>query len=137
MHAETLGLIGTLTGGFSVISGIIGLGYVLGFWKGRVDTTLKEFRDKFDACNCQQTAEQTVMVNTLWQVYVIDALRRLPDLAEQHSPWHLKAPAQSMIGISQSACFFTTGLHQRIGLPYHAGPDYSTQSRGRRPRRRN
>ena len=78
-------LIGAITGGLS----ILGLVWFAAFWKGRVDSALEAINKTLTECPPHEVA---LMAKTLWDIYVIDALRARPDLAEQHSPWRLKQP---------------------------------------------
>jgi len=83
-------IVGAITGCIS----ILGLVYFLGFWRGRVDTTLTEFR----ACMTNYPpAEMWTMVKTLWDIYVVEALHHRPDLAEHGSGFRLKEEGENMV----------------------------------------
>lgn len=83
-------IIGSITGVLS----LLGIVYMLGHWKGRVDTRLKEL---MDTMNQYPPAETALMVKTLWDIYVVDALRARPELAESHSAFRLKKEGHDMI----------------------------------------
>lgn len=79
------------------VSGIISLAaivYFAGVWRGQVDKD----RDSFRKCIEQYPpAEMWTMVKTLWDIYVVDALRTRPDLAEHHSAYKLKPEGEDLI----------------------------------------
>jgi len=83
-------IIGSITGVLS----LLGIVYMLGHWKGQVDTRLRELTDTM---NQYPPAETTLMVKTLWDIYVVDALRARPELAESHSAFRLKKEGHDMI----------------------------------------
>jgi len=83
-------IIGSITGVLS----LLGIVYMLGHWKGHVDTRLRELTDTM---NQYPPAETTLMVKTLWDIYVVDALRARPELAESHSAFRLNKKGHDMI----------------------------------------
>jgi len=83
-------IVGAVSGCFSVL----GVAYILGFWRGSVNSKL----DTFSKCITDYPpAEMWTMVKTLWQVYVMDALRHRPDLAEHGSGYKLKKLGEDLI----------------------------------------
>lgn len=83
-------LIGAIAGGLS----LIGVIYMLGVWRGQVDSQLK------NAAKCFQDyppAEMWTMVKTLWDVYIMDALRHRPDLASHGSAYKLNKEGEDLI----------------------------------------
>ena len=68
---EVSSVIGAITG----IASLGMYGYLAGVWKGSVDTK----------------------VNTMWQVYVLDALNKRPDLASHSSAYKLTQLAVDLI----------------------------------------
>jgi len=83
-------IIGSITGVLS----LLGIVYMLGHWKGHVDTRLRELTDTM---NQYPPAETALMVKTLWEIYVVDALRGKADLAEQHHSFRLKKEGHDII----------------------------------------
>jgi len=83
-------LVGSVTGVLS----LLGIVYMLGRWKGQVDTRL---RDITNSMAQYPPAETALMVKTLWDIYVVDALRGRPDLAEHRSAFKLSKEAHDMI----------------------------------------
>ncbi|MBA7692441.1 hypothetical protein ES703_101008 [subsurface metagenome] len=80
-----------------VISGflsLIGIIYMLGYWKGQVDSKLRDIQQILRA---YPLAELSLMTKTLWDIYVVDALSSRPDLAEQHSAFNLKKEGHELI----------------------------------------
>jgi len=87
---EIASVIGAVTG----IASLLGIVYMLGRWKGQIDTRLKECQDKLTQ---YPPAETALMAKTLWEIYVVDALRNRPDLAEHHSAYKLKKEGIDLI----------------------------------------
>ena len=83
-------IIGSITGVLS----LLGIVYMLGHWKGQVDTKLRELTDTM---NQYPPAETALMVKTLWDIYVVDALRARHELSESHSVFRLKKEGHDMI----------------------------------------
>jgi len=83
-------IVGAITGCIS----ILGLVYFLGFWRGRVDTTLNEFGD---CLTHYPPAEMWTMVKTLWDIYVVSALHHRPDLADHGSGYRLNREGEDLI----------------------------------------
>lgn len=83
-------IIGAVSGCISVL----GVAYILGFWRGSVNSQL----EYFEKCvSDYPPAEMWTMVKTLWDVYVMEALRHRPDLAEHGSRYKLKKEAMELI----------------------------------------
>ncbi len=86
--------IASVIGAISGVASLFGIVYLLAYWKGRVDAqlrTIQEDRSRYPL------AEFSMMTKTLWDIYVIDALRGRPDLAEHGSAYRLKKEAQDLI----------------------------------------
>jgi len=75
-------IIGAVSGGLS----ILGVIYMLGVWRGKVDNQLNSLSKSFED---YPPAEMWTMTNTLWQVYVMEALGQRPDLARPGSAYKL------------------------------------------------
>lgn len=84
------GIVGAVSGCLS----LLGLVYLFGVWRGKVDSTLKAFKQ---GLKDYPPAEMWTMTKTLWDVYVMDALRHRPDLAERGSGFKLKQPGKDLI----------------------------------------
>ena len=89
MH-DIPGIIGAISGCIS----LLGIVYMLGIWRGRVDSTLNEFKE---CLKSYPPAEMWTMTKTLWDVYVISALGHRPDLAEHGSGFKLKPEGEDLI----------------------------------------
>lgn len=76
-----------LTGAISGVISLLGVIYLLGYWKGKVDITLENLRRAIEQ---YPPAESAVMIKTLWDIYVIDALHQRPDLVDHNSPYRIK-----------------------------------------------
>ncbi len=88
---DTGSIIGAVSGGLS----LIGVVYIwLGLWRGKVDNQLKSICQNFKD---YPPAEMWTMTKTLWDVYVLDALRHRPDLAEHGSGFTLKQSGKDLI----------------------------------------
>jgi len=83
-------IIGAITGGLS----LIGVIYMLGVWRGKVDSKLNSLGKSLQD---YPLAEMWTMTKTLWDVYVMDALRHRPDLAEHGSGFKLKESGKDLI----------------------------------------
>jgi hypothetical protein len=87
---EVAAIIGAISGGLS----FLGIVYLAGYWKGKVDTHLKDLKK----CNEQYPpSEMSRMLNTMWEVYVIDALGKRPDLATHSSAYKLRKEGEDII----------------------------------------
>jgi len=84
------GIIGAISGCLS----LLGIVYLFGIWRGRVDHTLNDFRDSLKN---YPPAEMWTMVKTLWEIYVVEALHHRPDLAEHGSGFRLKKEGEDLI----------------------------------------
>lgn len=87
---DVASIIGVISGCLS----LVGIVYLLGYWKGQVDSKLREMQQMMTA---YPPAELSLMTKTLWDIYVVDALRARPDLAEHHSAFHLKKEGHDLI----------------------------------------
>ncbi len=86
--------IASLVGAISGVVSLFGIVYMLAYWKGRVDAQIRTFQEDRTR---YPMAEVSLMTKTLWNIYVIDALRGRPDLAEHGSAYRLKKEAQDLI----------------------------------------
>lgn len=82
--------IASIIGAVSGLLSILGIIYMMGVWRGKVDTKLKQLDD-------YPLGEIALMTKTLWDLYVVDALRSRPDLAEHGSAYRLKKEGESLI----------------------------------------
>jgi len=83
-----------IIGAISGVISIIGLVYLLGVWRGGVDSTLKDIVQRLSQYPPEETGR---MINTLWEVYVLDPLRNRPDLAEHSSAFKLSKVGEDLI----------------------------------------
>ena len=83
-------IIGAVTGVISMFT----LVYLLGVWKGGVDSKLKDIVQRLSQYPPEETGR---MINTLWEVYVLDPLRNRPDLAEHSSAYKLNKVGEDLI----------------------------------------
>jgi len=79
--------IASIVGAVSGCISLLGIVYLFGIWRGKVDSALTEFRASFKD---YPPAEMWTMVKTLWDIYVLAALHNRPDLAEHGSSYKLK-----------------------------------------------
>ena len=84
------GIIGAASGVVSLAAII----YFLGVWRGQVDKDRAYFSD---CLKLYPPGEMWTMVKTLWDIYVVDALRNRPDLAEHGSSYKLKKEGEDLI----------------------------------------
>jgi len=84
------GIVGAISGCVS----LLGIIYFFGVWRGKVDSALKEFKD---GVKNYPPAEMWTMCKTLWEIYVVEALHRRPDLAEHGSSFKLKKEGEDLI----------------------------------------
>lgn len=84
------GIIGAVSGCLS----LLGIAYLFGVWRGKVDSALKEFNKCMEQ---YPPAEMWTMTKTLWDIYVVSALHRRPDLAEHSSSFKLKREGEELI----------------------------------------
>jgi len=87
---DIVGTIGAVTGCVS----LIGLIYLFGVWRGKVDTSLHAVQDSIKN---YPPAEMWTMVKTLWDIYVVSALHGRPDLAQHGSGYKLKQEGEDLI----------------------------------------
>ncbi len=83
-----------IIGAVSGVISIVGLVYLLGVWKGGVDSKLKDIARLLSQYPPSETA---LMTKTLWDIYVVDALRNRPDLAEHQSAYKLREEGEDLI----------------------------------------
>lgn len=83
-------MIGAISGCLSLLTVL----YFVVYWKAGVDSDRKAWRDNNEQ---YPPAEMWTMVKTLWDVYVMDALRHRPDLAEHGSGFKLKEEGHDVI----------------------------------------
>jgi hypothetical protein len=86
--------IASILGSVSGIISLLGVVYFFAFWRGQVDNDRRAFRESMTN---YPPAEMWTMVKTLWDVYVMDALRHRPDLAEHGSGFKLKEEGHDLI----------------------------------------
>ncbi|MBA7646979.1 hypothetical protein ES703_54747 [subsurface metagenome] len=89
MH-DLAGLIGAISGSVS----LLGIIYLLGVWRGKIDTTINAFKESIKN---YPPAEMWTMTKTLWEIYVVEALHHRPDLAEHGSGFRLKKEGEDLI----------------------------------------
>lgn len=90
MFTEVLAAVGAISG---VVS-LGGVAYGLVYWKGCVDTWRQAHEEEHKKYPPGETA---LMCKTMWDIYIVDALRQRPDLATRKSPYRLTDTAQMMI----------------------------------------
>ena len=87
-----LDIIGVVSGCLS----LLGIVWLLGYWKGQVDSKLRNLQQMMMA---YPPAEIALMTKTLWDIYVVDALHNRPDLAEHRSAFLLKKEGHDLIPV--------------------------------------
>jgi len=85
--------IASIVGAVSGCLSLLGIVYLFGVWRGKVDSALKEFKQ---CLKDYPPAEMWTMTKTLWDIYVVEALHRRPDLAE-HGSFKLKKEGEELI----------------------------------------
>lgn len=86
--------VGPIVGTVAGLLSLAGTIYLIGYWKGKVDQRLDRICGDMEKFPPQVTA---IQVKTLWDFYVVDALRSRPDLAQHKSPFRLTPKSQDMI----------------------------------------
>lgn len=86
--------IASIIGAISGVISLLGLIYFAVTWKTKVDDQLGHVGKCFED---YPPAEMWTMTKTLWDVYVLDALRHRPDLAEHGSGYKLKQNGRDLI----------------------------------------
>jgi len=90
-------IIGAISGCLSLLAIV----YLFGFWRGKVDSTQSEFRERLkeirEVFKNYPPAEMWTMLKTLWDIYVVEALHHRPDLAEHGSGFKLKREGEDLI----------------------------------------
>ncbi len=90
MPDNIVSIVGAVSGCLS----LLGIIYLFGVWRGKVDSALNELK------NCIKNyppAEMWTMTKTLWDIYVVEALRNRPDLAEHSSAYKLTKVGEGLI----------------------------------------
>jgi len=83
-------IVGTISGILSLITLI----YLIAIWKGKVDNQLGSISQSMQKYPPEETS---LMAKTLWDIYVVDALRNRSDLAERGSSFKLKKEVEELI----------------------------------------
>ncbi|GAI60066.1 unnamed protein product [marine sediment metagenome] len=83
---DIAGIVGAVSGSLS----LLGIVYLFGVWRGKVDSALNELKN-------YPPAEMWTMTKTLWDIYVVEALHHRPDLAERGSSFKLKKEGEDLI----------------------------------------
>jgi len=86
--------IASIVGAVSGCLSLLGIVYLFGVWRGKVDNQLNSLGKSFQD---YPPAEMWTMTKTLWDVYVMDALRLRPDLAAHGSGFKLKQQGKDLI----------------------------------------
>ncbi|MBA7685185.1 hypothetical protein ES703_93603 [subsurface metagenome] len=86
--------IASIVGAVSGCISLLGIVYLLGVWRGKVDSTLNDFKQ---CLKDYPPAEMWTMTKTLWDIYVVSALHHRPDLAEHGSAFRLKKEGEDCI----------------------------------------
>jgi len=89
MH-DVAGIVGAVSGCIS----LLGIVYLFGVWRGKVDSAVKELKD---IIKNYPPAEMWTMTKTLWEIYVVSALHHRPDLAVLGSGFKLKKEGENLI----------------------------------------
>lgn len=87
---DIAGIIGAISGCVS----LLGIVYMLGVWRGKVDTSLNTFNQ---CIKDYPPGEMWTMCKTLWNIYVIEALHNRPDLATHSSAFKLSQDGEDLI----------------------------------------
>lgn len=90
MISDIASIIGATTGVLSLCSII----YLVGVWKGGIDSFKKEIEEDWKK---YPPSEQHRMLQTLWEVYILDPLHKRTDLTGHHSPICLTPAGLKMI----------------------------------------
>ena len=107
MENNIASIIGAVSGSIS----LIGIVYMLGVWRGKVDSQLNNVAKCFQD---YPPAEMWTMAKTLWDIYVVDALQHRPDLAERGSAFRLKKEGEDLIPEDMKALL--DGIPRNPGL---------------------
>ncbi len=83
-------IVGAITGCIS----LLGLAYIFGVWRGRVDSSLKMIAELLKN---YPPAESWRMIQTVWEIYVVEALHNRPDLAQRGSGFKLLQEGEDLI----------------------------------------
>jgi len=86
--------IASIVGAISGCISLLGLAYLFGVWRGKVDHAIN---DLSEVVKNYPPAEMWTMTKTLWDIYVIEALHHRPDLAEHGSSFKLKKEGEDLI----------------------------------------
>lgn len=88
---ENLLLIINIVVGILSLAGVL---YIIGYWKGGIDAWKKAHEEEHSR---YALSEMFLMCKTMWDIVVVDALHRRPDLADHSSPYKLKKLAEDLI----------------------------------------
>lgn len=86
--------IASIIGAISGLLSLVGIIYLVGYWKGGVDNQLKGHHDQLSKYPLSEIA---LMSKTMWDIYVVDALRQHPELAQHSSPFKLTQQGADLI----------------------------------------
>lgn len=86
--------IAAIIGAISGVISLLGVIYGFGVWKGRMQTRVERLERDYQE---YPPAEIAMMAKTLWEIYVVDALRSRPDLVEHSSSFRLKKEGEALI----------------------------------------
>jgi hypothetical protein len=90
MLEEVAAIIGCVTGVLS-LAGVV---YLIGYWKGGIDTWKKSHEEEHKKYPPSETA---LMCKTMWDIFIVAALKDRPDLATHQSPYRLTPQGQDLI----------------------------------------
>ena len=93
MPTSSLGIL-EIVGVISGCLSLVGIIYMLGYWKGQIDSKLRGIQQILASYSL---SELSLMTKTLWEIYVVDALHSRPDLADHHSAYQLKKEGNDLI----------------------------------------
>ena len=86
--------IASIVGAVSGCISLLGIVYLFGVWRGKIDSAVNELKDIIKS---YPPAEMWTMTKTLWDIYVVEALHHRPDLAERGSGFKLKKEGEDLI----------------------------------------
>lgn len=86
--------VASIIGAVSGLLSLAGVIYLVGYWKGGIDTWRKAHEEEHKK---YPPGEIAIMCKTLWDIYVVDALRQHPELAQHGSPYKLTPQGNDLI----------------------------------------
>jgi len=86
--------IASIIGAVSGLISLVGIIYLVGYWKGGIDSRMKAHEDQLSKYPPGETA---LMCKTMWDIYVVDALRQHPELAQHSSAFKLTKQGVELI----------------------------------------